>query len=476
MGIPVVTVAAGGMPVVEGVGGLPVEESSSGYGVAVTKVAAYGMPVTFTGGIEVSIPAGLGWTPTWKIYKNGSTYTVNIDFNALKPAPAVIYYCSPTGSPTNSPTHDNPADPITPRRFVTLANTNGGICEARIAGGVYYGNIGFDGNNFTCAGVVLSLWSGQQAAGRPVFVKRSTNLIAPWTLDSGSTYYTAHTVANTPVFDLLYRNAGGVIPRLTAAANLAACQATPGSCFFDSGASRMYVRAQDSRNLVGDANMLVPTAGTVFNYAPTIDGQLWADGIDFVGSVLGTQATATKTLAWNARDVGYFAGANALALLGPVTSINLAPRVNGANSDGMNYHGNAAGDVKALEYDLRSGRNGYDAAGTNNTSTLHELCKAISVEGDYAGSQDRCVHDIQTSKRFMVGATIRASAGAGATAITVQAGQGGLATTEIWLDDCVVENSTTAGLFADTGCAIRHRNMSIAGLTTGGGGTIGAFT
>ena len=469
MGIPVRTVASGGIGVTEAANALPVDEAT--FGIAVTKIASGGLPVTFSA-VEVAIPAGLGWTPAWDIMKSGSTYTVTVNFDALKPTPAFIYYCSPTGSAVNSPTNDNPADPITPRRFVTLANANGGIVEARIAGGVYYGNIGFDGNNFTCAGVVLSRLDGT----RPVFVKRGTNLIAPWTLDVGATYFTAHAVAATAVFDLLYRNATtGLIPRLVEAASLVACRATPGTYFFDSGASRMYVTAQDSRNLVGSTTMLVPTSGTVFLYQPIIDAQLWMDGLDFIGPVLGTMATAAKVLTWNARDVGYFGGTNGVALTGPVNAIHMSPRVGGGNSDGMNYHGNAQGNVTALEYDLRSYRSGYDASAANNTTTAHEVCKVISVEGDYAGSQDRCVHDIQTSARFMVGSTVRASAGVGATSITMQAGQGGAATTQIWLDDCVIENSVTAALFADTGCAIRYRNMSIAGLVTGGGGTIAAF-
>lgn len=52
MGWPVVTVTSGGLPVVDVTAtkpllGMPVTEAANKYGVAVTKVAAYGMPVTF---------------------------------------------------------------------------------------------------------------------------------------------------------------------------------------------------------------------------------------------------------------------------------------------------------------------------------------------------------------------------------------------------------------------------------------------
>jgi hypothetical protein len=50
MGMPVVTVAAGGLPVVDvssSLRGTPVTEVASGMGVRVTKVAAYGLPVVY---------------------------------------------------------------------------------------------------------------------------------------------------------------------------------------------------------------------------------------------------------------------------------------------------------------------------------------------------------------------------------------------------------------------------------------------
>jgi len=51
MGMPVVTVAAGGMPVVDVSAttktGLPVTEAANKFGLAVTKVSANGMPVVY---------------------------------------------------------------------------------------------------------------------------------------------------------------------------------------------------------------------------------------------------------------------------------------------------------------------------------------------------------------------------------------------------------------------------------------------
>lgn len=52
MGMPVVTAASGGLPVVDVSAttkiGRPVSEAANGYGIRVTKVAVYGMPVVYT--------------------------------------------------------------------------------------------------------------------------------------------------------------------------------------------------------------------------------------------------------------------------------------------------------------------------------------------------------------------------------------------------------------------------------------------
>jgi hypothetical protein len=55
MGMPVVTVASGGMPVIDVTAvapmtGLPVSEAANKMGVAVTKVTTGGLPVVFAAG------------------------------------------------------------------------------------------------------------------------------------------------------------------------------------------------------------------------------------------------------------------------------------------------------------------------------------------------------------------------------------------------------------------------------------------
>lgn len=431
------------------------------------------------GARTLAVPdSAFAWA-TFGVTSSGASYGTNIDFDVLKPTPVFTYYCSPTGSAVATPTDNDPLTPITPRRFVTLANANGGIVEAKIASGVYYGNIGFDGNNLTCAGVILSLWAGQQATapGYPVFVKRSTNVIAPWTAVAGNVYSTPNTVANLGVFDLLYRDANGLVPRLTEVGSLVACQALPGSFFNDNAVlGVMNVHAQDDRSLIGDASMLVPTAGSVFVRTPIIDAVTWIDGIYFFGPVTFTMATAAKLLSVYNRNTGFFGGTNGLGCTGTILCYSLSPRVGGNRQDGLNYHGNAQGQVHALEYDVRSSRNGFDGGTINNASTIHETCSIIRVASQYAGSEGRPINDINSSTAWMVGCSVAASVNTDASSVTVQAGLSGGTAALMWLDTCTVANSTTATLYADTGCAIHTFGIDTSGMTLAGAGTIDTYT
>lgn len=430
---------------------------------------------------SITIPAGLGWNPPFTIKKTGSVYTIaNFDFDALKPTPDYIYYVSPTGSAAASPASDDPNTPINGNRFRALANTNGGIVEGRCAAGIYNGNIGLNGSNITCSGIVLSLWAGQQGSSRPIMVQRGVTNAAPvFTLDQGTTYKTAHASASTPVFDLLYRDATtGIPPRLTTAADLATCRTTPGSEFYD-GSALKYVNAQDGRSLVGDLNMIVEVAGNIFNTSRAVSGTIWVDGLDFFGGAPVAQTGAAQTTNFYHRNCGWFGGQ--LGTTGPVNVYAISPRTSGSNTDGLNYHGNGVGDAKFLEYDVRSARNGFAGATNNNCSTAHENCIGILVAGNYAGSEGPTVHDINSAKRFMVGCAISPSvlAGSGGThqAVTMKSGLSGGTASKIWLDDCTFPGGHSADedLYADTGCSILYRNMSIAGLTTGGTGTITPF-
>jgi hypothetical protein len=89
MGMPVVSVASGGLPVVDVSGslrGMPVTEVASGIGVRVTKVAAYGMPVVYeTIGVA---PSFAKWSRTDSFQVTFSNGDLSVAANALPNAGA----------------------------------------------------------------------------------------------------------------------------------------------------------------------------------------------------------------------------------------------------------------------------------------------------------------------------------------------------------------------------------------------------
>lgn len=435
------------------------------------------LAVVGAGAIAIGIPSeDFSWA-SFTVYASGANYGVTVNFPALCPTPDFIYYLSPTGSAVASPANDDPLTPITPRRFVTLANANGGNVLGRCASGFSFGNVGFDGNALSCASVILEPWVGQQstAPGYPVMVKRSTNLPAPWTHTTGTTYSTPHSTANTPVYDFANLDANGIPMRLTAAPDLATCQATPGSEFFESGTSLKHVTPIDGRNLVGDTMMIVPTSGNCFAAVRTTNQTVWMKGIWFVGPVLHTQATAAQASNFYHQDCMFLGtGGNSVAILGPITSIGLSAKGGGALQDFLNYTGNVQGDPKFLEYRTRMIRSGYDAGGTNNASTSHNNGIGIRVDCDYV-AQNRVVNDANNSKAWMIGTRVRASASSDATAISVAAGTADGQTVTMFLDDCIIDPSVTADLHAYTGSSIHCANMDISGLVKTGGGTIDTY-
>lgn len=447
----------------------------------------------------VPVPAGLGWTPTdFVIYDlNGQSYT-NFDMAAVKPVPDYIYYCSPTGSASASPASNDPFTPITARRAGILANAHGGNIQIKLAGGQYYGNIGLDGNNVTCASLTLERWSGQ-GSGRVVFIKRNTNQPIPlepganaWKFDQGNTYTTVHvTSGNTGVWDLVVKDATGAYTRLEPVSDLATCRATPGSCWWngltDTATGKMYVTPFDGRSLIGDqSTMIVTTNSRTFLYNRAGDATCWmGDGIDFIGGAAFQIQTVATSGKFYASGCGFYGGDGAstssISMLGNIDCRLIKCTFGGGVEDSFNGHGNATGDVRALTDRCHGIFSGYNSSGANNTPTIHEGCKLIEVAPDHYGAQNRTVHHIQNSKAFMVRPSVKASKATDATSVTIAAGSAAGQTTEIWIwgiGPGGIENSQQGGFYAYAGSSIRHANGDFSGVTIapGSAGTVGSYT
>lgn len=445
---------------------------------------------------SVPIPAGLGYSPSdFVIYDlNGKSYTT-FDMGAVKPVPDYIYYCSPTGNASASPASNDPNTPITPRRVRDLANAHGGVIQVYLAGGQYYGNIGFDGNNFTCAGLIVEGWSGQ-GTGRPLLIKRNTNQAIPlppatnaWTFDQGTTYSTVHVTGGTSgVWDLVNKDMRGAYTRLPYAPDLATCRATPGTCWWNGATDstgRMYVNPIDGRSLIGDqSTMIVSTNSRAFLYNRSGNAVCWMKGVDIIGGTAFQIQTAATNGKFYAEDCGFYGGdgssTGSLSVLGNIEFRVKRCIFGGSVEDSFNRHGNTTGDAKGLIEDGWGIFSGYNATGANNVTTAHENCITIEVGCTFMGAQNRTVHHIQNSKTFMVRPRVYASKATDTTGVTIVAGSAAGQSTEIWiwgLGAGGIENSVQGGFYAYAGSSIRYANGDFSGITVapGSAGTIGSY-
>lgn len=441
----------------------------------------------------VSEPALFGSTNGVDIYRTSNgTLSTDFDVDFYRPATTVTYYVDPVsgldandGLTTSTPKQNVP---------VATANAANQPTTFKCKPGIYRGLRGPNGVGISLPAVVIEPWADDPTdpANRVTFIRKSDALANVWIVESGSTYRRSTTTGADPVwvFDLAIRTRS-IPASYPKASSLANCQATAGTWWRDSGTGNLYVHAADGRNLVGDQSIDISSTGTNLNLIPTQSMTVWVQNVELgCGDepfVCNFTTNTNLTMNVYLKDVGTFGarvgnGLSYDADLATCTLNTFQYRCWSAYNvkDGFNYHaqGSLIGTF-AFEYECWTGFTGADAGLANNATTLHENCRAISLNCDFGGSQNRTLHDITASKRWMLGTTVRASQGLDVgTAMTVASGHpDGASQSSIWMDACVIEDSPAGGLVAyGVADRIYYANMSIAGLTTAGAGQITTYT
>lgn len=442
----------------------------------------------------VSVPAAFGSTNGINIYRaSGGAISTDFNIDAQRPAVAVTYYIDPvSGLDAN-----DGLTPATPKlnlsSAITAANTGNLATAFLCKPGDYRGLRGPNGVGINLPTAVIEPWATDPAAAasRVYFIRKSDALANLWVLEAGNTYRRTTTTGADPVwvFDRAIRTRS-IPASYPKASSLANCQATAGTWWRDSGTGNFYVHAADDRNLIGDPSIEVSATGTNLNLIPTQSMTVWIQNVEFgCGDepfVCNFTTNTGLTMDVYLKNVGTFGarvgnGLSYDADLATCTLRTFQYRCWTAYNvkDGFNYHaqGSVIGTF-AFENECWTGFTGADAGLANNATTQHENCRAISLNCDFAGSQNRTLHDVTATKRWMLGTTVRASQGLDAgTAQTVVSGHpDGASNCTIWMDTCVIYNSPAGGLVAyGVADRIYYANMSIAGLTTAGAGQIATY-
>ncbi|MER8762903.1 hypothetical protein [Mesorhizobium sp. M0968] len=428
-----------------------------------------------------------GWTPivptSRKFYYSGAVYIANVSLTLAQvlsiydPDVASIYVDIATGSDINIGSSTSPLKSINAALARCLA---GSKVIIYVKGGLY----DFD-NCWKSVAPASSTIAVVSWDGVPV-ISSMHDASLVWSLDSGTTYVAtfAGRVVNSWDAKTANLTADGDYGRLTLAASLAACQATPGT-YFITGTS-IYVNPVDGRSLVADPDLRIykkhatTTANDTNGNFQTRNGTIYLEGIYFEGGLspfFNRLDDPAYKMNVYARDCTFkYGGTDNFDINGDTYCVLQRCIAAWSAQDGFNYHaifGSLAPQV--IEVDCIGRHNGTDTAGTNNGSTMHEGGWIIRARGLYHHNQNRNVHDIGNSFSLNMGCTARDST-SGTNSVNFASG---LATetpgTQMWLDGCTSSGSTF-DLDAGTGSTIRTSGLVSANSNRSGGAFSGTIT
>lgn len=298
------------------------------------------------------------------------------------------------------------------------------------------------------------------------------------------------------VVDTLNVDAYGVATELALAANAAACNSTAGTWFFVAGTSdaprgTLLMHRTDAVP-VTDANTLVGVRKLGFLSQNNVN--LWFEGLDFISGrggamvAVGPSTVSATPLVSLFKDCtfsyggGWTAGNldnNAVSIVGMQGIAAFFSCVaKGLMADAYNCHTQATQTVaNFLTVNCTA-----LVLGTNGTSrngwTIHEAVKGIDINGNYKRTHGGTIHNIGTSKTYMLGTVSADDLGDVVFGGSIPPTQYRVSdTAEMWLDHCYATGSP-GGVAYDAhnvGSAIHIRRAQNTTLTTVAVGTVNSY-
>lgn len=430
------------------------------------------------GGAEaVAVPTGF---PTPILHdatfsKTGSTYSTDYE-----PAPFLVegdpgvttkYVDVATGSDAN------PGTSALPYKTAYPASIIAGDVIIKVKGGVYSRANGLQDAIPNCTNLQMQSWDGN-----PVYLTNNCDLTgASWALDTGTTYKATvpgYTAYGPTVWDASDPDAYGDHKALLPAASLAACRATPGTFFGDSG-TLVYVNLHDGR--VPDNDVIVYDAwGTPFGFVSTggftFERRLYVENFHFEGGGIPARVMAQSTYKITAdfKNCSFkysrLLGAFDVQGLVDVTTFNCVAAK--SHLDGFSYLAYGAGLPSAMEINCEARTCGMVAGSlANQGSTMHDGGAIIRVNGNYHHNQSDQIADVNAgTNSWNMGCIGADGLDSGFAGFRCGNGAGG---PEMWLDGCTVTGMTYS-IACDTGASTLTKDFTGAAGNTGAG-TIGTY-
>lgn len=440
---------------------------------------------------ERGVPGGMTKPPLgFKIFYSGGVFTTNIasivaPANTEGAAGVTTYYVDKaTGSDTTgNGTSGNPYKSIN-KALLQLNAVNAVAGIVKIKGGRYNRDQGWKGQGCNCLFLDVVSWDGV-----PVYSTLDYPSLT-WALDSGATYVATSDSGNasrSSFWDKKYLNADGDYQRLSLAADLATCRATP-QTYFVSGTS-MYVHLSDGRSAIGDPDLVAFDSNLTNALYVKPGGRLYMENIRFEGGAYAFQCNmfpnVDSTITLLNKDCWFKYGASGAIARDSVYSILANAKVFHWNSvvafsiqDGAGYDPAQTGHPppQAVEVGCDMRWNGYTSSGANQGSTVHTLGASITrVGGRYHHNQDCQIQDVTGTKSWNLGVTADTTQTADA-AIGVGFALAADTGSEMWLDSCTTSNGVNPDLLCGSGVKMHTYNHTPAIPVTTGAGTIDSYT
>jgi hypothetical protein len=360
------------------------------------------LPVPY---LQMSLPAEFTsrWTPAFRLFESASgAYLSDLDYAALKPAIAKSYYVRSDGSDAAAGTVGAPLLSLS----AALAKSDVDAVVIDCSGGDYIMR-GSRGWNNTQASRSLSV--RVIGPGRAISVASGSTTAPTWTLHAGNIYKCTIAAAEaSSVIDLANREGDGFYQRLASVGSVGVVVA--GTYYHDG--TDLYVRAFDSRSLIGDERM-APCSTSNNARIPSASRTTFIEGIEFVGGApliyVATGAVDPLVVAIDCSFQGSRTGGGGaqdnVTITGPGRFYFRRCGSARANRDAFNYHGNANGDPRIFEDECWTGLSGY-VGPSDNASTSHENSAIIRLNGRYRGALNRTVIDINDVRALLLGCQI----------------------------------------------------------------------
>jgi hypothetical protein len=510
MALPVISVAAGGLPVTDNsaIGlGTPIEHAANGYGTAITYVPSGGLPVV-RGSATISPPAGFTLVPSFTVTRLGSTISHSFDVDAVKPAYTNTIYCGPGGTDTNTGLSyvlrvRSLKQAIA--KAIALADT---IIRVYADPGKYYfsdvvtaiqasfadfgtitgGKTIVIEPNYVDSGFVTGNVISVHDVTMPAFVATTDANIYVST-------YTTESVAAVAI-DLATLNSEGNPTLLRRVNAVPADAANPwpeinakwqtgvcGALWLDTTNKKLYVRLPNNR--APDASLKVMSAAGTGNFritAATTTVVAWMKNVEcWGGNAMRLISGATGNITIYSKDCAVrYATGNAFSFQsGPGTIYHIRMQSTDNGQDGFNYNGIAGAAATCptfYELSCTAKRNGFNSDGdnSNNGSSCHANSRGVRINGVYQAT-NRVIHDIQDTQSWNIGLTSGPSliTSIGEGAANYAAGLTGFpGACTVWLDSCssVAGSNYDAEVYASG--TIKYANTNIPVTVNDGTGTI----